>query len=459
MRSLFRLALSLGLLSCLIHVSCESDEGISPKFGDQPPVTGDTSTPVDTSNPIPNGTDPINQETPTDTGQQFNACAGCQGLEGVDILVVVDNSISMGEEQQILATGFYTLINSLVAPVQGWPYAAAANVRVGITSSDLGVQYGGQGASEPQMAQLITGCGDAANPLGDDGMLLAAPPPENAVTVDSYRIKCDPDGAQCPDPTWTCNHNGTAGLCIAPNNAAQGQVACNPINGAWADTTAAAPTDIARNVACMAQLGTDGCGFEQQLQAGVRSLQRNQNFIRPNHLLAVLVVSDEEDCSMSTNGIFYTPEFQGLNINTSCNLPPQNETNNLFNARYFYDSLIAAKGGNASQVLFAAIVGVPPTPVCQGTGDMIQGCLADPQMQYASQEIVDPETNTTYWHFAPACERVVGNTVVTSARPGRRYVQVAQEFGCASYIYSICNEDWSDAMTEIARLIANCLIV
>jgi hypothetical protein len=68
--------------------------------------------------------------------------------------------------------------------------------------------------------------------------------------------------------------------------------------------------------------------------------------------------------------------------------------------------------------------------------------------------------NDTYIHFAPACERTnIAGQLVTSARPGRRYVKVAQEFGCASYVYSICNEDWSEAMTEIARLIATCLVV
>jgi hypothetical protein len=67
----------------------------------------------------------------------------------------------------------------------------------------------------------------------------------------------------------------------------------------------------------------------------------------------------------------------------------------------------------------------------------------------------------SFTHFAPACERVdpVTQAAVTSARPGRRYVKVAQAFGCASYVYSICNEDWSGAMVEIARLIANCLVV
>jgi hypothetical protein len=96
---------------------------------------------------------------------------------------------------------------------------------------------------------------------------------------------------------------------------------------------------------------------------------------------------------------------------------------------------------------------------CQGTGDSIGACLQDPLMQYVPTQFTDANGNT-YTHFAPACERTnAGGVLVTSARPGRRYVKVAQEFGCASYVYSICNEDWSEAMLEIARLIATCLVV
>jgi hypothetical protein len=66
------------------------------------------------------------------------------------------------------------------------------------------------------------------------------------------------------------------------------------------------------------------------------------------------------------------------------------------------------------------------------------------------------QNGTPYKHFRPACERHAEDpdVPVTSARPGRRYVKVAESFGANGYVYSICNADWSPAMKEIAKVIA-----
>jgi hypothetical protein len=58
------------------------------------------------------------------------------------------------------------------------------------------------------------------------------------------------------------------------------------------------------------------------------------------------------------------------------------------------------------------------------------------------------------WFFAPACERFQGEELVTRARPGRRFVELAQEFENLGYVYSICNEDWSPAVEDLSKLIA-----
>ena len=110
-------------------------------------------------------------------------------------------------------------------------------------------------------------------------------------------------------------------------------------------------------------------------------------------------------------------------------------------------------------MVFAAIVGVPKgdDSPCEGLGDEIGDCLDHSAMDYEPAEF--EKDGSPYTNFKPACERESGGEVVTSARPGRRYVKVAEDFGCLGYVYSICNEDWSTAMTEIARLIAQCIVV
>ncbi|HUT79143.1 MAG TPA: hypothetical protein VM285_15705, partial [Polyangia bacterium] len=100
----------------------------------------------------------------------------------------------------------------------------------------------------------------------------------------------------------------------------------------------------------------------------------------------------------------------------------------------------------------AAIVGVPKVDACQGAGNQIGQCL---QHQDMVLEQVQEETSSGLtWFFRPACNRMEGAVEVTKARPGRRYVSLAQQFDNMGYVYSICNQDWSPAMMDIAKLIA-----
>jgi hypothetical protein len=373
---------------------------------------------------------------------------GDGGFFGVDLLMVVDNSASMAEEQSILATSLYNLINALVSPTSSSPYAPVENVRVAVVSSDMGLQYGESGLTSDS-SDLPT-----CYSTGDDGRfqtdLL------QSVTIASNVISCDPDGEQCPNADWTCE----AGLCKAPGGAQNAVVGCAPLATVpWAETTESVPNRyLVNNVSCMAELGTGGCGIEQQLQAGVKAVTRPDQsaFLKEDHLLSVIVVSDEEDCSIADSGLFQTPEWNDNRyLNTACNFPESNETNYLFNADYFHDKLVEAKGGRSDAVVFAAIVGVPSIDAtCQGNGNQIGGCIADPAMQLVPQEFHDDLNDVNYTHFSPACTRVDSTgTPVTTARPGRRFVETAQQFGSEGYVFSICNADWSPAMAAVSSAI------
>lgn len=384
---------------------------------------------------------------------------------GVDLLVVVDNSGSMQEEQQILATGFFTLINSLAKPIMGkqWPYPEVENMRVAIVSSDLGLQYGPQRSTDgfPFGRPRIT-----PKSKGDDGVFKTNK--SGTVLVESGQIRCKGDGGQCPRG-WACQNE----LCTSPSGGKE-EVNCPELisGDSWAETsTEFRNTDLATQVACMAELGTGGCGIEQQLEASVLALSRDNNqkaFMHEDHLLAVLIVSDEEDCSIKDKGLFSTPEWNSKDaydendpmsglLNTACNLPASNE-DYLFAPSRYYNELVRLKNNQQQGVVFAAIVGVPSgndvggNSPCEGQGDQLQNCLDHPSMELKLGVIKDGDF--VYRHFQPACERLVEGAAVTSARPGRRYVNVAESFGSNGYVYSICNQDWSPAMRDIARVIA-----
>jgi hypothetical protein len=59
---------------------------------------------------------------------------------------------------------------------------------------------------------------------------------------------------------------------------------------------------------CIADLGTSGCAFEQPLEAMYKALDpsntNNAGFVRPDSVLAVVLLTDEDDCSATTPQLF-----------------------------------------------------------------------------------------------------------------------------------------------------------
>lgn len=365
------------------------------------------------------------------------------GYQGVDMIVVVDNSPSMVEEQQILSTGFFTLINALVNPVDG--KAPADDVRVAIVTSDLGTQH--NRIPGPALSAQST-------PTGDDGAFFTYPM-GTTIEIDSGVIACDQSASQCPTPQWSC----TNGVCQAPVGS-EGSVSCPGLGSNYAELLPGQSNgQLALQTACLAQVGKDGCGYEQQLEASVLGLEKHPDFMRDNYLLAVLVVSDEEDCSVRDGGLWNSESFKDNVLNNvSCNYPASNEEKYLY-ATDRYKKTLGALKKDERAVVFAAIVGVPTeaSAGCQGKGSDLKGCLDDPRMELiVKRNGFKDEKDQTYTHFATACVRDDDPTAPgkeTEARPGRRYVKVAQEFGDAGYVYSICNPDWSPAMNAFASMI------
>lgn len=82
--------------------------------------------------------------------------------------------------------------------------------------------------------------------------------------------------------------------------------------------------DLATTLACMSDVGSVGCGFEQPLETTYRALTdatitENADFLRSDALLAVVYVTDEDDCSAPpTSDVFdalpSTPPPAGLGL-------------------------------------------------------------------------------------------------------------------------------------------------
>jgi hypothetical protein len=249
------------------------------------------------------------------------------------------------------------------------------------------------------------------------------------------------------------------------------------------------PDAFAQDFACLANVGTDGCGFEQQLEAMLKSLWpsvdqdpvtgqvttpnritfledatglgklghgdlENKGFFRNDldTLLGIVMVTDEEDCSSRSTMHFQPPQFldpssplytQDLNLRCYYN------KQNLYEVNRYVAGLHALRGGNTDLVVFAAISGVPVELVNEQARSAVdfgnpsareayyQGLLNDPKMQ----ETPDPARTPGNGNLLPSCTTATG-----VAYPPRRIVEVARQFGENGLVQSICQSDFAPAL-------------
>jgi hypothetical protein len=345
----------------------------------------------------------------------------CVEGTGVDLLLVVDNSNSMAEEQASLAAELPSLVRSLVEPpdadADGQPdWVPIPDLRVGVVTTDMGT--GGF---------AVTTC--VRSDFGDDGVLRTAGNPGLTGCMATYPpfLQFEPSG------------------------------------GTPAEAFAA-------DVSCVATVGTGGCGFEQPLEAALKALSpaaptastgpgyvpprffrdtrghgdgANDGFVRDDSLLAVVVVTDEEDCSALDPTFFdpSSPTYGATDLNLRCSV---HAAEALHPVSRYVEGLAALRAGRPDLLAFALIAGVPPDLASpEPTDEAYAAILADERMQ----ERIDPAMPT---RLVPSCN-VPGRGV---AFPPRRLVEVARGLGAArSTVQSICQADFSPAAGAIARLV------
>ena len=372
-------------------------------------------------------------------------------LTAVDLLVVVNDSNSMNADQARLGGYLYALTMSLLAPVASSPYTAIDNLRVAAIIANMGISSNGVNNDEYWPGDISPPCSG----FGGDGEFQTNMPA--AIELANDTIPCDESGAQCPGG-WTCLIDSDAGVdefgvCHSDGTTS---VQCPDLDdGAWAETSSGDPNgDLAAQAACLTQQGTNGCGpFWQELQSAATALTRDDQaeFVRDSAVLAVIVLSDEDDCSMQDGqALFAEDELADPTLGEiwlACERHPEH----LLPPSHFYDVLTGLKP-SADAVVYAAIAGVPWTgedpegaAACEGSGDQIGSCLDQEAMQ------LEPVGDILHWR---ACTEQVGATVITEAAPGRRFVELATEFGANGYVYSICNADWSPAFDALGAMIA-----
>jgi hypothetical protein len=361
-------------------------------------------------------------------------------IDKVDLLFMVDNSSSMQEEQASLKDQFPKLIRALTTGDRDGngtrDFEPATDLHIGVVSSDLGL---------PGVTAL--GADSGCSGVGDDGIMSNTP-------------SADITGCQASYPRFLSY--------LAGRND---------------------PDATAHDFACIAQLGTNGCGYEQQLEAPLKALwpavdpmpdpatgmnrvtfftdasrngllghgdRENKGFLRDDaqgsSLLAIVLVTDEDDCSSQR-----TDDIAGLapeQLDLRCFL----HKDALFSPERYVTAYQALRPGHPELVVFAAIAGVPKDLVDSAARAGVklsdaaqrdayyQRILQDQRMQ----ETPDVPAAGSRPQLLPSCRSAHG-----LAAPPRRIVQVAQGFGENGIVQSVCQDDFGPAMDAIVELIGN----
>jgi hypothetical protein len=320
------------------------------------------------------------------------------GTNEVDLLLVVDDSPSMTEEQDALKAGLAQLVRVLTTgdrDEDGEPDFPAVDLHVGVISPNLG------GFADPPAINGARQCKDA----GLDGALLV------------------------------------------PSACAQGFAGASPFAAA---VEGAADAAFAERVSCMVDVGDEGCGIEQQLEAALKAVTPstsqlsfsqgspkghadgvNRDFVRDGSLLVVLLVTDEDDCSGPDRSFL---SFDDSELGLAC----AKHADRLYDVQRYVEGLRALRPDQPDLVLFAAITGVPQDLVEDPTNIDYDAILADERMTIRSD-------GTNYPNPAFACKQAA----VGEAGPARRIVEVAQAFGANGLVQSICNADYRGALSAL----------
>lgn len=191
----------------------------------------------------------------------------------IDILFVIDDSVTMADKQASLRENFPNFINVLETIQGGLP-----NVHIGVVSPDLGTSAAADAQPGPAVG---SGPGSCAG-QGKAGNLLTNGTP---LVTGKYIID-----VKNTDGSRTKNYTGA----------------------------------LAQAFSAIADVGTSGCGFEQPLEAAKRALASshpmNAGFLRPQAYLALIFITDEDDCSLAHTSML-GPETAALGPLTSfrCN--------------------------------------------------------------------------------------------------------------------------------------------
>jgi hypothetical protein len=228
----------------------------------------------------------------------------------VDILFLIDNSFSMSPKQKALAAAIPKFIQAIDD--------TGANYHVGIATSDIGadtapgVLWGGNIS--------VSHCDSFS---GDDGLLQAMPCTQRTGQSQGAMSACQ---TLCPNDAFVPK----GGM----NYISKVDGVTNVPQSLRLDTMTGKMVDDGPSKAfqCIALVGDAGCGIEGQFEGAKRALDghraENAGFLRSGSVLAVIYITDEDDCSVQL------AQRSQLDPSTKDCDPTQPDSPNCYNVDY-----------------------------------------------------------------------------------------------------------------------------
>lgn len=225
---------------------------------------------------------------------------------------------------------------------------------------------------------------------------------------------------------------------------------------------------------CIASVGNSGCGFEQPLASVARALgadgrpapAENQGFLRQDALLFIVLLTDEDDCSVPPgSGLFDTISNQKLAsplgpvLNFRCNefghlcsgaKPPRLAPTGSVNDVVTLDGCVSAEGAGMLTpiaTLRAQIRALKPFPDQQ----ILVAAIAAPSAPYTIEWRNPAANDTGPW---PVIDHSCTASDGTFASPAVRINEFAGSFGANGQTASACVDNFAPILSSLATQLA-----
>ena len=452
-----------------VTTSDSMDTSSSGETGACPPITGCLDLPPDDPNP-----------------------PGCN-MEGecnlIDLLFVIDNSGTMGEEQLNLAKNFPLLIQQLEGLTDANNQPLEPNVNIMVTTTDFGNPLckpfakhdpeQGAPVSSACVKRLdrFTGLAQINPPVYEEACTDVCQLPGIEPINDEQIIHFGPDGDNVP-PVPDADINGDG----IPDSA------------------------VAQTLACIGPQGIDGCGYEAPLETMMQALNptapwncnapndptlcpkggTDKPFMRQGAILAIAIVTDEADCSVKDYSIMTDDDFFASldgeklpssaicwNAGVKCSGPDANgvyinctsdDSDDALHPMSRYNDFLQKniRVGLDKEVIMLGILGVPPVtehnpnpphePIAGGVDDLVYRKWRDTDI-LPEDAMLGHDVDYQQWSFGigPGCTGDDGMGNITGqAVPPVRIKEVCQgldydgKIRCC--IESVCDDDFSAAV-------------